>query len=84
MFLIHAMAARLGTTMTDVCKSGELWWSRPDGKIQVIITKYEQRLHCKALTLIVTSRLLVYQIDVYSSTWVPQASSVEVFAQPSK
>merc|ERR1712160_228634 len=31
------MATRLGKTLTDVRKSGELWWLRPDGKTQVTI-----------------------------------------------
>merc|ERR1712057_101855 len=35
--LTHAMATRLGKTLTDVRKSGELWWLRPDGKTQVTI-----------------------------------------------
>merc|ERR1712070_49599 len=35
--LTHAMASRLGKTLTDVRKSGELWWLRPDGKTQVTI-----------------------------------------------
>merc|ERR1712060_846615 len=30
-------ATRLGKTLTDVRKSGELWWLRPDGKTQVTI-----------------------------------------------
>merc|ERR1719225_1326710 len=29
--LTHSMATRLGKTLTDVRKSGELWWLRPDG-----------------------------------------------------
>merc|ERR1719362_2330962 len=35
--LMHLMATRLGKTLTDVRKSGELWWLRPDGKTQVTI-----------------------------------------------
>merc|ERR1712139_641092 len=35
--LTHAMATRLGKKLTDVRKSGELWWLRPDGKTQVTI-----------------------------------------------
>merc|ERR1712228_725425 len=35
--LTHSMATRLGKTLTDVRKSGELWWLRPDGKTQVPI-----------------------------------------------
>ena len=35
--LIHSMATRLGKTLTDVRKSGECWWLRPDGKTQVNI-----------------------------------------------
>jgi len=31
------MATRLGKTLTDVRKSGECWWLRPDGKTQVTI-----------------------------------------------
>merc|ERR1719281_1799526 len=31
------MATRLGKTLTDVRKSGKLWWLRPDGKTQVTI-----------------------------------------------
>merc|ERR1712176_1563572 len=33
----HSMATRLGKTLTDVRKSGECWWLRPDGKSQVTI-----------------------------------------------
>merc|ERR1712107_796757 len=40
--LTHAMATRLGKTLTDVRKSGELWWLRPDGKTQVTI-EYKQK-----------------------------------------
>merc|ERR1712066_188341 len=35
-------ATRLGKTLTEVRKSGELWWLRPDGKTQVTI-EYLQR-----------------------------------------
>jgi len=41
--LTHSMATRLGKTLTDVRKSGECWWLRPDGKTQVTI-EYEQQL----------------------------------------
>merc|ERR1711953_1471864 len=40
--LTHSMATRLGKTLTDVRKSGDLWWLRPDGKTQVTI-EYEQK-----------------------------------------
>merc|ERR1712134_234330 len=40
--LTHSLATRLGKTLTDVRKSGELWWLRPDGKTQVTI-EYEQK-----------------------------------------
>merc|ERR1712232_491658 len=40
--LTHSMATRLGKTLTDVRKSGELWWLRPDGKTQVTI-EYKQK-----------------------------------------
>jgi len=40
--LTHSMATRLGKTLTDVRKSGELWWLRPDGKTQVTI-EYTQK-----------------------------------------
>merc|ERR1711966_443284 len=40
--LTHSMATRLGKTLTDVRKSGKLWWLRPDGKTQVTI-EYEQK-----------------------------------------
>ena len=39
--LTHYMATLLGKTLTDVRKSGQLWWLRPDGKTQVTI-KYKQ------------------------------------------
>merc|ERR1719476_892550 len=39
--LTHYLATRLGKTLTDVRKSGELWWLRPDGKTQVTI-EYKQ------------------------------------------
>jgi len=35
--LTHSMATHLGKTLTDVRKSGKLWWLRPDGKTQVTI-----------------------------------------------
>ena len=35
--LTHSMATRLGKTLTDVRKSSECWWLRPDGKTQVTI-----------------------------------------------
>merc|ERR1740121_2538559 len=40
--LTHLMATRLGKTLTEVRKSGELWWLRPDGKTQVTI-EYVQK-----------------------------------------
>merc|ERR1711988_1111646 len=40
--LTHSMATRLGKTLTDVRKSGKLWWLRPDGKTQVTI-EYKQK-----------------------------------------
>jgi len=40
--LTHSMATRLGKKLTDVRKSGDLWWLRPDGKTQVTI-QYLQR-----------------------------------------
>jgi len=39
--LTHYMATRLGKTLTEVRKSGKLWWLRPDGKTQVTI-QYRQ------------------------------------------
>merc|ERR1712153_218515 len=35
--LTHSMATHLGYKLTDVRKSGKLWWLRPDGKTQVTI-----------------------------------------------
>jgi len=40
--LTHSIATRLGKTLTDVRKSGELWWLRPDGKTQVTIEYLEK------------------------------------------
>jgi S-adenosylmethionine synthetase len=40
--LTHSVATRLGKKLTDVRKSGDLWWLRPDGKTQVTI-KYLQK-----------------------------------------
>merc|ERR1712147_152017 len=40
--LTHSMATRLGKKLTDVRKSGKLWWLRPDGKTQVTI-QYKQK-----------------------------------------
>merc|ERR1712232_385325 len=40
--LTHSMATRLGKKLTDVRKSGELWWLRPDGKTPVTI-QYNQK-----------------------------------------
>ena len=40
--LTHSMATRLGKKLSDVRKSGLLWWLRPDGKTQVTI-EYLQR-----------------------------------------
>jgi len=41
--LTHSMATRLGKKLTDVRKSGLLWWLRPDGKTQVTI-EYVERI----------------------------------------
>merc|ERR1712159_656185 len=35
--LTHLLATKLGHKLTEVRKSGELWWLRPDGKTQVTI-----------------------------------------------
>merc|ERR1711886_22096 len=35
--LTHLLATLLGKKLTDVRKSGHLWWLRPDGKTQVTI-----------------------------------------------
>merc|ERR1711939_353889 len=35
--LTHSLATKLGKKLTDVRKSGDLWWLRPDGKTQVTI-----------------------------------------------
>merc|ERR1711935_619899 len=40
--LTHSIATKLGKTLTDVRKSGLLWWLRPDGKTQVTI-EYRQK-----------------------------------------
>merc|ERR1712170_335111 len=40
--LTHSVATKLGKTLTDVRKSGKLWWLRPDGKTQVTI-EYVQK-----------------------------------------
>merc|ERR1712072_1267384 len=40
--LTHSMATHLGKKLTDVRKSGNLWWLRPDGKTQVTI-EYSQK-----------------------------------------
>merc|ERR1711972_929789 len=40
--LTHSVATKLGKKLTDVRKSGKLWWLRPDGKTQVTI-KYTQK-----------------------------------------
>merc|ERR1711881_760539 len=40
--LTHLMATHLGKQLTDVRKSGQLWWLRPDGKTQVTI-EYSQK-----------------------------------------
>merc|ERR1719157_260222 len=40
--LTHLMATHLGKKLTDVRKSGHLWWLRPDGKTQVTI-EYKQK-----------------------------------------
>jgi len=39
--LTHYLATRLGKVLTEVRKSGKLWWLRPDGKTQVTI-QYKQ------------------------------------------
>merc|ERR1712228_228317 len=35
--LTHSVATKLGKKLTDVRKSGQLWWLRPAGKTQVTI-----------------------------------------------
>merc|ERR1712057_152598 len=41
--LTHSVATKLGKKLTDVRKSGQLWWLRPDGKTQVTI-EYLQKV----------------------------------------
>jgi len=41
--LTHSVATKLGKKLTDVRKSGKLWWLRPDGKTQVTI-EYLQKV----------------------------------------
>merc|ERR1712190_336953 len=43
--LTHSVATKMGKKLTDVRKSGKLWWLRPDGKTQVTI-EYLQREVC--------------------------------------
>jgi len=40
--LTHSVATKLGKVLTDVRKSGKLWWLRPDGKTQVTIEYREK------------------------------------------
>merc|ERR1711957_609284 len=40
--LTHSVATKLGKKLTDVRKSGLLWWLRPDGKTQVTIEYVEK------------------------------------------
>jgi len=40
--LTHSIATKLGKKLTDVRKSGQLWWLRPDGKTQVTIEYLEK------------------------------------------
>merc|ERR1712061_632337 len=40
--LTHSVATKLGKKLTDVRKSGQLWWLRPDGKTQVTIEYLEK------------------------------------------
>merc|ERR1712050_304286 len=47
--LTHSMATRLGKTLTDVRKSGECWWLRPDGKTQVSIEDMNKEIEEKVI-----------------------------------
>merc|ERR1712220_21048 len=50
--LTHLLATLLGKKLTDVRKSGLLWWLRPDGKTQVHDHDLGQRdggTHCQQL-----------------------------------
>eukprot|EP00972_Heterocapsa_arctica_P007175 1046942-Heterocapsa_arctica.AAC.1 len=38
------MAARVGKVLTELHKSGLLWWLRPDGKTQVTIDCVQKRM----------------------------------------
>jgi S-adenosylmethionine synthetase len=40
--LTHSFATKPGKKLTDVRKSGELWWLRPDGKTQGTI-EYKEK-----------------------------------------
>merc|ERR1719426_522810 len=40
--LTHLVATHLGYKLTDVRKSGKLWWLRPDGKTQVTLEYVEK------------------------------------------
>merc|ERR1712061_569893 len=65
--LTHSVATKLGKTLTDVRKSGKLWWLRPDGKTQVTI-EYLQKADGSVEPLkfhtVVISTQLSYAIGV--------------------
>ncbi|CAK0902643.1 unnamed protein product, partial [Prorocentrum cordatum] len=43
--LTHSVATKLGKKLTDVRKSGQLWWLRPDGKTQADGSVEPQSMH---------------------------------------
>ena len=55
--LTHSLATRLGKTLTEARKSGELWWLRPDALTKVTIEYLQQEdgsvspLHIRAIVV---------------------------------
>merc|ERR1711862_856548 len=75
--LTHSMATKLGKKLTDVRKSGELWWLRPDGKTQVTI-EYVQKPDgsvepTKVHTVVISTQLM-------TSPMCSRLSSIAVLA----
>jgi len=58
--LTHSVATKLGKKLTDVRKSGQLWWLRPDGKTQVTIEYLEKSdgsvEPCKIHTVVISTQ----------------------------
>merc|ERR1712194_544368 len=88
--LTYSIATRLGKKLTDVRKSGDLWWLRPDGKTQVTkngikffewenakdLSKFKSMDGAQVQAELTSSNYLKKWVDLVARVLVPWNASV--------